>query len=158
MDLRFETARFAFCDLGKLRPSEDDIPLAELHVPRGLHGPWPHWRLGKYGYIVLDAQRDSLGAHCSITCHGLCRANKVLSRTPLGYLVAWLQRPHDDPSMRTRANHTEIQRRLCSPAGYEARAAGRQWLREREQYADLLHLESCYRLDGKDDEPIRIRH
>ena len=61
--------------------------------------------------------------------HGrLCRANKVLSRHPLGYLVAWLMFPHDHDHMKTKEQHQDMLADLRSDLGYLDRCRARQWL------------------------------
>ena len=89
----------------------------------------------------------------------MCRASKIAGRLPLGYLVAWLQRPHADPSVGTHADHMQCQASLCKEAGYAARVAGRDWLLSRAgQFTELLQTEARHRGDGGTDEPVRIRH
>ena len=113
---------------------------------------------GGYGYIVWDADKQSFGAHCSLTaCHGkLCRANKIAKRLPLGYLVAWLMLPHEDTEISDRPKHKDAQRRLCLELGYDQRRRGRTWLTDRSHsFADMLDLEKPHHR-GPMEEPLRV--
>ena len=90
--------------------------------------PWPHWKIGRYGYLVYNQQADSLGAHCS--AHGsLCRVNKVCSRHGLGYLLAFLMEPHRAGSeVHNHLEHVRFTGWLRSREGCRTRAAARMWL------------------------------
>ena len=140
-------------------PRPDDEMVAA--IPRGRDGaPWRHWKVGGYGFIVWDAEKQSFGAHCSKTpCHGkLCRANKVAKRCPLGYLVAWLMLPHLDAEISDRPKHKAAQQRLCSELGYDQRRAGRTWLTDRPHaFDDMLDLERPHHR-GPIEEPFRVMH
>lgn len=127
-------------------------------LPRGHDGrPWRHWNVGD-GFIAYDDARRSLGAHCTVPSHGLCRANKILARLPLGYLVSWLEHPRLHRSCDNRAKHVEVQAWLCSAQGYEIRKSARAWLMQREsEYRDLLDLERPFHRTGSFDEPITVK-
>ena len=140
-------------------PRPDDEMVAA--IPRGRDGaPWRHWKVGGYGFIVWDAEKQSFGAHCSKTdCHGkLCRANKVAKRLPLGFLVAWLMLPHLDAEISDQPKHKAAQKRLCSELGYDQRRAGRTWLTDRLHTFDgMLDLERPHHR-GPMEEPFRVMY
>ena len=135
---------------------------ADRVLPPGVNRDWLHWKVGGYGYIVYDAARDSLGAHCTDPRHGLCRANKVCKRLGLGYLMAWLMQAHDPEQsdmLTDRAAHKGTQGRLCSPLGFDARKKGRKWLVDRAAtFERLLDLERAHHRGGSFDEPFTVAH
>ena len=136
-------------------------PAAVFRPPVGRDGnPWPYWVVEGYGYLVLDFERETVGAHCIGCDHGLCRANKTLKRLPLGYLVAWLIAGHERiPPIRSRAAHKGIQKQLCDPIGLPQRQLARDWLLARaDAFRMLLDLEAAYRLPGEACERVKILH
>lgn len=142
-------------------PAPQEAPDAAAiipRLPRGRDGrPWQSWVIGQWGYIVFDSDRDSLGAHCNVCSHGLCRANKICRRYPLGYLVAWLQAGHL-PDVQTRQDHVGRQARLCSEMGFAERRRARQWLVDKASaFGELLALEAKHHEAGPVEEPLRIR-
>ena len=123
--------------------------------------PWRSWVIGDWGTIVYDEAAASLNAHCSVPAHGpLCRANKIVARLPLGYLVAWLQYPHlHEREHRLGLNHAMYKAWLCQELGYSRRRDGRKWLVDRRVvYADLLAIEEARHPPDSFEEPLKIRH
>ncbi len=130
-------------------------------VGRNAAGQLQRWEIGGWGRIVYDAKNDSLGAHCTIGNHGLCRANKVCKRLGLGYLVAWLRESHTRTKdafyetnkkfqkLDSHQKHKDFQSCLCSPDGYHLRLSARQWLLDRQgAFQDLLDLEEVQSING----------
>lgn len=99
------------------------------------------------GTIVYNQAGGSLGAHCMHNGHGLCRFNRVLSKRPIGVLIAWLQ---DGPRHASGADHKA--RELSY--SHTERVAARQW------FSGLEGAEECpaREADGSgEDEPDILR-
>lgn len=130
-------------------------------APRGKQDglPWRHWPVGAGdGLLCLDEARLSMGAHCLHPGHSLCRADKVLARCGLGFLMAWIQYPEFHPECDPRQKHLDCIVEFCSANGSEARSQGRQWLLDREpRYRDLLDLKHTFLRAGSFDEPVVVR-
>ena len=122
-------------------------------------GPWPNWQIGEFGALVLDASKGSLGAHCSRHGGSTCRANKVIKRKPLGFLVAWLMAGHSDPHCNTCGLHADKKDRIRSDVSYADRVRARNWLLERRAaFEDLLDLEKQFHAPGSFEEHEQSLH
>ena len=95
-----------------------------------------------------------MAAHCECKGHDNCRLNAVLSKKPLGLLLAWLSHGvRHTETIKCRGNHMKIRATLGPEQGLAARRAARAWLQDQEGPAwDWLRL-----LGGEGvEEPLRI--
>ena len=74
------------------------------------------------GSFVLDERTQSIGCHCQ--AHPLCRINRVATKLPVGYFMAWLASADE---YRTKADHMQARcdRGFGGVVGYNRRQAGR---------------------------------
>lgn len=52
---------------------------------------WPTYTVPSGGWLVYNEKGNSYCAHCPLHGSGRCRANKVLTKEPMGYLLKWLE-------------------------------------------------------------------
>ena len=83
---------------------------------------WRRVEVEGLGTFVLDELTQSIGCHCPV--HSLCRINKLATKFPVGYFMAWLAAADTYP---TKANHmaARFDRRPGGVVGYELRRAAR---------------------------------
>jgi hypothetical protein len=132
-------------------------PVPEPEVAGGRAGgrPWHQWQIAGWGSLVYDESGDSMGAHCNVPGHGICRANKVLKRHGLGYLTAWLRAGHR-AGVVTRLDHKNLQSRLMSEFGLDERSEGRKYLTDRPvMFRELLDLERKH--NPSLEEPFKVK-
>jgi hypothetical protein len=112
----------------------------------GGHGadanPWRTWNMPPWGKLVLNEKgpTPSLAAHCFK--HGaLCRVNRVMSKRPLGYLVAWLQAQNhvDCISRETHMHRIKTLKALGEPLSLANRIPARALVEA--MHPDLRALE-----------------
>jgi hypothetical protein len=117
---------------------------------------WDKFPVGSYGKLVYDQAHKSYGAHCDCITHTKpCRANRVLSKLPIGYLVAWLIAGHED-KYKTNFDHQMLKTSidLGEPLNLEHRERARKWFATLPGAAAVLAKESEFRKIGDPDEPI----
>lgn len=69
------------------RHADDRVGVALVRREGQAGDPWNHISFPG-GKLVFDPFRMSYGAHCP--AHPSCRVNRVVSKRPIGFLVAWL--------------------------------------------------------------------
>ena len=127
---------------------------AILPAERAARGSsFPRWST-PWGDLVYWEQKQSMAAHCECKGHDNCRLNAVLSKKPLGLLLAWLSHGvRHTETIKCRGNHMKIRATLGPEQGLAARRAARAWLQDQEGPAwDWLRS-----LEGEHvEEPLRI--
>ena len=113
---------------------------------------WEVFQVEHYGKLVYDKSRKSYGAHCDCLHHKKpCRANRVLSKLPIGYLIAWLL-AGEDPECR---DHEATKKQIGDeePLSFERRLDARNWFSTLPGSNLVLDKEAEFRSAGDPDEP-----
>ena len=76
----------------------------------------------------------SIGCHCKQ--HKGCAVNKVSTKQPIGYFMAWL-----DTKFKDRESHMKARFDRVGVVSFERRQAGRQRAQNDPQYMRLFHWE-----------------
>jgi hypothetical protein len=93
--------------------------------------------------VVINPYNLSMGCHCLNRGHGTCRINKVATRLPAGYFLAWADWEPKPGEADNQANHFAA--RLDSADGgtvsYEKRKSCRDRCKADPRYARLFNRE-----------------
>ena len=147
-------------------------PPALKKVPKHMRGdPRPYFEIEYWGFIVIDAKYKRFEAHCG--CFGaestylvhcpwcpvkdhrtatipLCTMQRVGTKRPLGFLVAWLREGY---LWDSHAKHLEGRVLIKR----EQRIEARTWLEGKPEMAALLEQEKLWCGEaGKVEEPLLI--
>jgi hypothetical protein len=119
---------------------------------------WDKFKVGTGGsFLCHDERTNSMGAHC--VKHGpLCRANKILLKAPMGYLLQWLALA-DDPAVLTIEDHLGMKNAVRLPDAYDDRKGQRDlWLADPElEMPFLLEALALGKAIGEVDEPRTVK-
>ena len=126
-------------------------------------GPWTKIpvfdELGRFlGHLVHDRNNNQLDAQCGHhhqRGEGKCHIHRVLSKTPIGYLVAWL-RYVMEPECASRDAHmaARFDRVDGGACGYTARCHARDLASEQALLQEFFDLEAEW---GSSQEPFNLR-
>lgn len=134
----------------------------------GLRPPGEPWQRGVVrnshgafvGFLVYDVTGRKFDAHCGCRSHrGLpkCHIHRVISKRPLGYLIAWLIAGREEQS---RGEHfaMRLERGDDDPVGFAARVQARALAKSQSSLAMFFELEAVYQPQrGDGEEPSTLR-
>lgn len=140
-------------------PCLDIVPLPEEERRRlrsRVHGfegePWHRLTVPDgWGWLVVDPFSNSLGAHCGNKSHKNCKINRVFSKRPIGYLVAWLLNCRKTATAEEH-KRLKLDRIPDGPLSHAKRLQARLWIQAHPAAAHIMELEADP-TDGN-DEPL----
>jgi hypothetical protein len=121
--------------------------------------PWTRFNVGlpdangRFNFLVYDEQGRSIGAHCRN--HAGCKANKVLRKAPLGYVLLWLQLG-DDKEM-TLEEHRKLRKAILAGDYSDARTVARERGYSEDHLRELFLLEAIECIQDVVAEPAVVQ-